>query len=850
MKDIVLYTVIPEIPERLSPLKEMSRNLWFSWNLEAIDLFRSIDQNLWEETQHNPVALLSRLSQDRYNELLEDEGFLLEMDRVYEDYTRYIREEKSYNFGLKKPLNFTIAYFSAEYGLTDCLPIYSGGLGVLAGDHLKSASDLRVNVVGVGLLYQKGYFRQYLNADGWQLETYSDNDFHILPIQLLKAENGYPITIEVPIENRNVKVRVWKIQVGRVSLLMLDTNTIENEYSDRDITSSLYGGDHKRRLQQEMILGIGGVRVLETLGIQPSVYHMNEGHSAFAIIERIRILMEKEGLSFDEARESVYMTNVFTTHTPVPAGIDVFHKDLIMAQMNTYLQQIGLDINHFMSLGTFEKEARSDLFNMAVMAIKNSAYVNGVSRLHQKVSRKMWGGIWPDLPETDIPISYITNGIHIPSWISGDLATLLDRYLGKRWAEDPDNQKIWERVNAIPDSELWRTHERRRERLVGFARKRLEEQLIQKGAKRVDIQMAREALHPGALTIGFARRFATYKRGDLILKDPSRLAKILNDPQRPVQIIFAGKAHPKDQPGKEIIKNIFHFSQQPEFRHRIVFIEDYDLNIARYLVQGVDVWLNTPLRPMEACGTSGMKAAANGALNLSVLDGWWAEGYQSGLGWAIGDGEEYEDIDYQAIIESQAIYNLLETTIVPLFYERGKDNLPREWIRMMKRSMQILAAYFNSNRMLEDYITRFYLPSAIMWSQIREDQWNPIRQFIHWKNHIRSNWHGLKILGKKVGPQKEIERGKTLNVEVLMELGNLSSDDISVEVYYGPVDSKANLLDRFILRLTHFIQDGDKIIYQGEIPCDRVGRFGFKIRVLPYHPLLVNPYSLNLILWG
>lgn len=849
MKEITLYTVIPQIPKRLSPLKEMAKNLWFSWNLEAIDLFRSIDSQLWEETQHNPLALLSRLSQERYNELLEDEGFLSEMDRVYNEFTRYLGEEKSYHFGLKGPLNFIVAYFSAEYGLTDCLPIYSGGLGILAGDHLKSASDLRVNLVGIGLLYQKGYFRQYLNNNGWQLERYMDNDFHILPVELLKNENGYPFTIELPIESRNVKVRVWKIRVGRVSLFLLDTNTIENEERDRDITSSLYGGDHKRRLEQEMILGIGGVRVLESLGIQPSVFHMNEGHSAFAIIERIRILMEREGLSFEEAKEAVYMSNVFTTHTPVPAGIDVFQKDLIDLVMGSYLQQFGLNLEQFMSLGIVEKEG-SDSLNMAVMAIKNSVYVNGVSRLHQSVSRKMWAGIWPLIPEPDLPIDCVTNGIHIPSWISGDLAVLFDRYLGKRWAEDPDNQKIWDRINAIPDSELWRTHERRRERLVSVARKRLEEQLIQKGAKRMEIQMAKEALHPGALTIGFARRFATYKRGDLILKDPSRLAKILNDPQRPVQIIFAGKAHPKDHPGKEIIKNIFHFTQQPEFRHRIIFIEDYDLNVARYLVQGVDVWLNTPLRPMEACGTSGMKAAANGALNLSVLDGWWAEGYRPDLGWAIGEGEEYEDIDYQATVESQAIYHLLETTIVPLFYERGKDNLPRDWIRMMKRSMQILAAYFNSNRMLEDYVNKFYLPLSILWTKIQEDRWNPIRQFILWKNYIRSNWHKLRILDKKIEPQKEIERGKTLKIEVQMELGDISPEDISVEAYYGPVDSKANLLERFIIRLAHFARDGGKVLYQGEIPCERVGRFGLKIRVIPSHPLLINPYSLNLILWG
>ncbi|MGQ9846727.1 MAG: alpha-glucan family phosphorylase [Bacteroidales bacterium] len=449
-----------------------------------------------------------------------------------------------------------------------------------------------------------------------------------------------------------------------------------------------------------------------------------------------------------------------------------------------------------------------------------------------------------------MPIGYITNGIHIPSWISGDLASLLNRYLGRGWAEDPDNIKIWEKIESIPDPELWRTHERRRERLISFVRKRLEEQLIRQGAKRIEIQNAKEVLHPGALTIGFARRFATYKRGDLILKDPSRLEKILNNPQKPVQIIFAGKAHPQDTAGKEIIKNIFHLSKLPEFRHKMVFIEDYDLNIARYLVQGVDVWLNTPLRPLEACGTSGMKAAANGALNLSILDGWWAEGYQPGLGWAIGEGEEYDDIEYQSTVESKAIYNLLETTIVPLFYERGKDNLPREWVRKMKQSMKNLVAQFNSNRMLEDYVNNFYLPSSILWTKIRENQWDVITQFVIWKNYIKLNWERLKILEKKVEPSKEVKKGETLKIEVVIELGNLLPQDISVEVYYGPVDSKANLLDRFTQRLSHFIKDGEKTIYRGEILCERVGRFGFRIRILPFHQLLINPYSMGLILWG
>ncbi|MBI5966321.1 MAG: alpha-glucan family phosphorylase, partial [Deltaproteobacteria bacterium] len=665
MKDVLVYTVVPNLPDRLRPLMDLAKNLWFSWNQEAIDLFQSIDQNLWEETGHNPLAMMGRLGNDRIQELLADEGFLLEMDRVVGEFKRYTEDRRPYDFGLETPCDFTVAYFSAEYGLTDCLPIYSGGLGVLAGDHLKSASDLRIPLIAVGLIYQKGYFRQYLNVDGWQQEFYPDNDFHILPVILERDEKNDPLTIEVPLQDRQVKVRVWRIQVGRVPLFMLDTNTVENIEEDRDVTSALYGGDRELRLKQEIVLGIGGVQALHRMGYRPDVFHMNEGHSALAILERTRLLMQEHRLSFFEAREAVCASSIFTTHTPVPAGIDLFDRSLMTSYLGNYIQSLGISMETFFSLGT---QDANEPFNMAIMALKNSAHTNGVSDLHRGVSRRLWGYIWKALPQVDIPIESVTNGIHIPSWISDDIASLFDRYLGRRWAEDPDNVKIWERVNRIPDSELWRTHERRRERLVAFTRQRLQEQLLRHGAQKMEIQAASEVLNPEALTIGFGKRFAAYKRGDLVLKDPARLARLLNDPQRPVQIIFAGKAHPQDHFGKEVIKNIIHLANQPEFRHRMVFVEDYDMNVARYMVQGSDVWLSNPRRPLEACGTSGMKAAANGSLNMSVLDGWWAEGYEAGIGWAIGSGEEYEDSAYQDQVESQAIYDLLERYVIPLFY--------------------------------------------------------------------------------------------------------------------------------------------------------------------------------------
>ena len=849
MKDVILYTVVPNLPDRLNPLMELARNLWFSWNLEAIDLFRSVDQNLWEETNHNPLAVLGRLSNERIQELLGDEGFLLEMDRIHGEFKRYVQDRRAYDFDLETPLVFTVAYFSAEYGLTDCLPIYSGGLGVLAGDHLKTASDLRVPIVAVGLFYQKGYFRQYLNADGWQQETYPDIDFHNLPVTLVRDENNSPVTVEVPIQNRKVKIRVWCIQVGRVPLFMLDTNNIENSEEDRDITSNLYGGDHAMRLKQEIVLGIGGVRALEQMGYRPSVYHMNEGHSAFAILERIRLLRKRYQLSFQEAREAVYVSNLFTTHTPIPAGIDVFERSLLTSYMGDYVQSLGLSMESLLAMGS-EDSRPNDQFNMAVFALKSSAMTNGVSALHKAVSRRMWKRIWPALPEADIPIGHVTNGIHIPSYISDDMARLFHRYLGRRWAEDPDNEKIWERVNRVPDAELWRTHERRRVRLVAFTRQRVQDQLARRGAQKSEIQAAAEILNPEALTIGFARRFATYKRGNLILKDPNRLAKILNDPQRPVQIIFAGKAHPQDGTGKEVIRNIVHLAQQPEFRHKLAFIEDYEMNVARYMVQGTDVWLNNPRRPLEACGTSGMKAAANGALNMSILDGWWVEGYQPDLGWAIGAGEEYDDPAYQDLVESQAIYDLLERYVVPLFYDRGKDNLPRGWITMMKNTMRNLTARFSGHRMLQDYIHQYYLPACLHWDKIDLSKFEEVRSFASWSNSISKNWGQLKILEKGAQARGVIHIGETLKVEVAMSLGPIAPSDLAVDIYYGQVDSKAEFLDRSTTSLQICSQKDGKAVFCGEIPCKAVGRYGFRVRVLPSHPLLANPYSLGLILWG
>ncbi|HSQ35271.1 MAG TPA: alpha-glucan family phosphorylase, partial [Candidatus Binatia bacterium] len=683
MNKFITFKVVPDLPIALKPLLTIASNLWLTWNPDAIKLFISLDNDLWEKHQHNPIRMLGEISQEKLDELAVDDGFLSNLQRVHEQLEQYLHMLHSVNHAGE----VSIAYFSAEYGLSDTLPIYSGGLGILSGDHVKAASDLNLNFRGVGLLYQLGYFQQYLNMDGWQQDFYQVNDFHNMQVQAVKKEDGRALEIELDFPGRKVAVKVWQIQVGRVSIYLLDSNLERNSEYDRRLTGQLYGGNPELRLQQEIILGIGGVKMLEELGIQATVVHMNEGHSAFTPFERARVLMKKSGLDFLEAIELVRKSSVFTTPTNVQAAHDVFTPELMKTYFAAHVKEFNISWQEFLTFGRVHPDNSQENFSMTVAAVKNAAFVNGVSMLHAQVSKDMLKNLWPGVPLEHVSIQAITNGIHIPSWISFEMNDLFERYLGNKWREKQDYRDAWEKIQNIPDPELWNVHEIRRRRLISFARQRLQKQLIAKGASNLLINESQEALNPVALTIGFARRFATYKRAYLIFKDKERLLKILNDTERPVQLVFAGKAHPQDQAGKELIKNIIAFMSQEHLRKKIAFIEDYDINVARYLVSGVDIWLNTPLRPFEACGTSGMKAACNGVLNFSVLDGWWDEAYDLKNGWAIGNRETYNDKEYQDEVESKAIYSILEKDIIPLFYERGSDGLPREWIRMMKHSL-------------------------------------------------------------------------------------------------------------------------------------------------------------------
>ncbi len=853
IKFIGQFNVVPSLPENLEPLREIAYNLHWSWNQDAQELFRRLDRDLWEETHHNPVLMLGKISQDILREASEDDGFISHMNRVYLQLTIYMQEvtwyQKKYR-GDDKPF---VAYFSAEYGLTECLQIYSGGLGVLSGDHLKSASDLGIPLVAVGLCYKEGYFQQYLTSDGWQQERYELTDFHNQPMTLVTDNKNQPLKISLDFPGRKVFFQIWKIQVGRVPLYLLDTNVPENNDEDKRITRALYGGNKETRIQQEIILGIGGIRALHALGIKPSVCHMNEGHSAFLSLERIRMLIQ-EGLSFEEAKNVGFYSNVFTTHTPVPAGIDVFDNELVETYLgNYYRNELKISDKEFYRLGTIIKDKPPVNFNMAHLAMNMAGFVNGVSKLHGQVSKKLWVDGFKDIPFDEIPIDYITNGVHTRSHLSNEMNELLFRYIGDNFLQNTSDKEAWQAVDDIPDEELWRTHERRRERLVSFARKRLRQQIINRGGSLSEIEAAKEVLNAEALTIGFARRFATYKRATLIFRNLERLADILGNNDFPVQIIIAGKAHPQDEAGKKLIQEIIAYAKEEPFRKRVVFLENYDMNIARYMVEGCDVWLNNPRRPLEASGTSGMKVIANGGLNFSVLDGWWDEAFDPKYGWKIGNGEEYADPDYQDEVESRLIYDTLEKEIIPLFYNRGEDQLPRGWIAMMKASMRDLGPIFNTNRMVEEYTTKFYLKSNEKRNYLKENNWEKARQFTTWKSKLLKNWNQIKFVNTKVlKDQSEIKVDSKYALSAEVFLGELTPNDVEVQIYYGKVDKKDDTTNNKAITMKHVASDEEKKIYrfEGEIICKSTGHFGFTFRILPKHELLINQFELSVIHWA
>jgi starch phosphorylase len=767
-------------------------------------------------------------------------------EHTYEHFKSYLSESTWWD--QRYPDRPLVAYFSAEFGLAECLPIYSGGLGVLAGHHLKSASDLGVPLVGVGLLYQQGYFRQYLTSDGWQHESYPVNDFYNLPVEPV-LRDGAPLRIELWLAGQRLLIQVWKVDVGRLPLFLLDTNLPENPRGLSDITDQLYGGDQENRIRQEIVLGVGGLRALHAMGLEPAVCHMNEGHSAFLALERIRMLVQEQGLRFPEALEAARAGDLFTSHTPVPAGIDEFSPELMDKYFGSYMNEVGVSRHDLLALGRTNPDEHFAPFNMANLALRTSAYANGVSRLHGQVSRRLFQRLLPSVPEHEIPVTHVTNGAHTRSCVSREMAGLFDRYLGSEWWRRPGLAATWTAVDTIPDEELWATHERRRERLVAFARQRMMKQLEQRGASQRDVEKGRGILNARALTIGFARRFATYKRANLLLADPERLKRILLDPERPVQILLAGKAHPKDGPGKEMLKALFAFCQKEEVRRHIVFLEDYDLVIARYLVQGVDIWLNTPRRGMEASGTSGMKVLPNGGLNLSILDGWWCEGYQPEAGWAIGKGEEYEDHTYQDQVESNALYDLLEKDIVPLFYSRGVDGLARPWIARIKKSMKLTPA-FSSNRMLYEYGEHFYRPAAAFYERLTANKVERARALADWKRSLQQHWGEVRVESAEAAQPGGRAVGQGFDVRADVRLGSVNPKDVCVEIYFGPLDAQRQIRDgQCVSMKLEATREPGVHRYVGTIPCERTGMAGWTLRVRPCHPDANNLFAIGLLTW-
>jgi len=845
--NISTYTVKPKLPNPLKPLEEIARNLWPSWNFDAIELFIRLDYDIWMQSQQSPVRTLGMVSQERLAEIAKDDSYLAALQETYNRFLHYKKGDTWYR-GSRKDV---VAYFSMEYGMDVSLPIYSGGLGILSGDHMKTSSDMGLPLVGIGLLYRQGYFSQYLNADGFQQESYPENDWYNMPVELKTNKAGESIKISVEMAGRMVVAQIWEVKVGRSSLYLLDTNIPENAQDIRNITAALYGGDKETRMQQEILLGIGGIRALRALGINPAATHMNEGHSAFLGLERIRELMLDKHFNFDEAREAVWPTNIFTTHTPVPAGNERFDIGLMEKYFNAWPQLLGIAWRDFLSLGRERPYDDHEPFCMTVLALKLAAYANGVARLHGVVSRTMWRNLWPGLPLDEIPISHVTNGVHPRTWVSSNMSELLMRYFGPHFDEEPTDLSIWNRMDRISDEELWRTHERRRERLVVFARDRIREQYKRTGAEERRIRLAEDALSPYALTLCFARRFATYKRGNLLLRDPERLLKLVRDNDQPIQLIFAGKAHPNDMPGKELIREIVHFAEKYEVSSRIVFIENYDISVAKYLTSGGDVWLNTPRRPLEASGTSGMKAAMNGVLNCSVMDGWWDEAYNAEVGWAIGRGEEYTDTNLQDEIESKALYDLLEREIIPLFYQRGRDGLPREWIKRMKTCMREIGQSMSSHRMLMDYSNKFYFPALKNYRRIIKDDYQESKALAAYLSKLRQSWDSIKISNIESNAKPVMQRGDFLTVTVRIELGSLIPDEVLVELYHGSVSNQsADIQKARRAEMKAVGKEGTAYKYQVKIECEDTGFQGHTVRILPKHTALVHPYRSGFIKWA
>ncbi len=838
------FLVRPALPPTLSRLTELAYNLLWSWDHSVRSVFRRLDPVLWKSCGHNPVLMLGRLPQATLERAAADARFVALYRRACDRLDTYVHGRESREDG---PL---VAYFSMEYGLVDCMPIYSGGLGLLSGDHLKAASDEDIPLTGVGLLYQKGYLQQSLNPDGWQQERNPINDFYTQPVLPVKDRNGGDLMVSVKLPTGIVYIKVWHMDVGRVKLYLLDTNIAENSRADhREITDQLYGGDIHTRIRQEIVLGIGGLRALDALEIKPTVFHMNEGHSAFLAVERIRLLMQSHKLNFDEAYSASRLNNVFTTHTSVPAGIDLFDAGLMHLYFDEYCGENGIPFDRFLALGKRNTSDYNEPFSMAIAAFQTAAYRNAVSSLHRQISQEMWQDLWPKLPVWEIPITSVTNGVHLPTWLNGDLAQIYDQNLQPDWREHYNDAKIWDAVQDIPARDIWDAHRRRKRNLISFVRERVAASAIARKAPASELRRLSDVLDPDAFTIGFARRFATYKRATLLFRDVNRLKKILTSRERPVQIVIAGKAHPKDHPGKTLIREIVQLSRDPDLLRRLVFVEDYGIEVGRELVQGVDLWLNNPRRGEEACGTSGMKAGINGVLNFSILDGWFDEAYEISGGWAIGEREQYsEDQDE---IHARAVYSTLENEIVPLYFDRNEEGIPNEWIRRMRQSLMNLSPQFNCQRMVSEYMSQLYTPAHEGFREMACNDFNEARDRARWNEEVQRAWHGVSFVELGPGPDFSVLTGKPVPMRASLNLAGLSPRDVRVEAVVGRIGVNGTLEETQVMTMPPVTQEGSAWVFASEFVPHQTGRLGYSVRVTPNHydDPLTRPCN-SLLKWG
>lgn len=845
-------TVNPQLPKRINRLLEISNNLWWAWNTEFLQLFKMIDEELWLECGKNPVKFLKIVDQRKLERATENYDILRKYDKMVEDFDGYM-ESKNTWFSKTYPENEDdlIAYFSAEYGLDEILPIYSGGLGILSGDHLKSASDLGLPFVAVGLLYKNGYFNQKINSDGSQNSEFKNIELYSLPINPVKDENGEDLIISVKLARRKVYLKVWQINVGRVKLYLLDSDIQENAEEFRDITLKLYGGDQEMRIKQEIVLGMAGTNLLNVLNLKPTVYHMNEGHSSFVTLELIRDIMEKDDVDFETAKAIVSSKTIFTTHTPVPAGNDIFPVALVEKYFKDFWGRLELDREQFLKLGMSEKSEEMDKgFNMGILGLKMAGKKNGVSKLHGEVSRELFGEIWPNIVTDEAPIEYVTNGIHTCTWLGRNLKELYNKYLMPYWQDKIHEDETWGAIKNIPDEKLWREHLVRKEKLIHIIKEDTRRRFKQYGYPHDEIKEIVSKLDPNALTIGFARRFATYKRAALIFKDLERITKILNNPERPVQLVFAGKAHPADKEGQDVLKYINDISLMPQFKGKIFILENYNMAVARYLVSGVDVWLNNPRRPMEASGTSGQKAAVNGVINFSILDGWWAEGYNEKNGWAIGTHDTYDSYESQDVADSESIYKILEKEIIPIYYNKGKDGLSEDWIDMMKESIMSNSGRYSTARMVADYANNFYMPLCNLTKEKYSDI-EQVKQFVDWKNELKNHWDLIKIEQIENEEHLVTNVGNNVIVKCEVEIPHISPESVDVQLYYGKIADNGMVEVVDIKPMTCLVMDtkSSKYLYQTEIELNRSGNYGYTFRVMPKSDMVLRPENLNLVKW-